>query len=382
MRLFLAGDLMAGRGVDAVLPKALRDGTLREGAATHARDYVEYARRASLMANRNKVERSVEDILGDLLPTLDARAPLALRLVNLETALTTSTSFSQKAVNYRASRENGIALLEALHIDVVTLANNHLMDFGSQGLIDTLEGLDASSVRRVGAGRAMSEAFAVKRIDRSDVTASVFGACMLNSGVPCAWYPGMNTPGVALLRTEDDVRRLLSAIEAERRWSPFWQHRLIVVSLHAGSNWGWNIEPEIVRLARAIVDSGADVVHGHSSHHARRAELYRGKLILYGCGELLNDYEGIRDWDGFPARDFGGNLRFAYFPEIDASTGEFRSMEICIFKQTDCFCVRHAPVMSVEHELSLLKDQYLVGGMNLAYDSNSTTLVATPSQQP
>ena len=261
MRLFLAGDLMPGRGVDAVLPWALRDRTLRERGASDARVYVDLARRASLIGSPEEVTRSVEDVLGDLLTTLDARAPLAIRLVNLESALTTSTSFWNKSVNYRASQKNGIALLEALHIDVVTLANNHLMDFGSQGLLDTLGALEASSIGHVGAGRSRSEAFCAKRIDRSDVTASIFGVCMENSGVPRAWYPGVTTPGVALLRGDDDVQKLMAAVTAERQWSPFWDRRLIIVSIHAGSNWGWDIEPEIIRLAHALIDAGADVVH-------------------------------------------------------------------------------------------------------------------------
>jgi hypothetical protein len=64
-------------------------------------------------------------------------------------------------------------------------------------------------------------------------------------------------------------------------------------SIYWGSNWGYRVDADQVRFARRPIDGGVDVVHGHSSHHPRSIEVYRGKLILYGCGDCIDDYEGI-----------------------------------------------------------------------------------------
>ena len=87
---------------------------------------------------------------------------------------------------------------------------------------------------------------------------------------------------------------------------------LIVVSIHWGSNWGYEVPEEQRRFAHALIDrAGVSVIHGHSSHHPKAIEIYRDRLILHGCGDFLNDYEGIKgyeeDWD---------NLVLMYFADI------------------------------------------------------------------
>jgi poly-gamma-glutamate synthesis protein (capsule biosynthesis protein) len=74
----------------------------------------------------------------------------------------------------------------------------------------------------------------------------------------------------------------------------------VVASVHWGSNWGYGIGEDQIRFAHALIDAGgADLVHGHSSHHPRPMEVYRGRLILYGCGDFINDYEGIRGFEEY-----------------------------------------------------------------------------------
>lgn len=98
---------------------------------------------------------------------------------------------------------------------------------------------------------------------------------------------------------------------------------LAVVSIHWGSNWGYEIPRSQVRFARRLVDAGADVVHGHSSHHPRPIEVYRGRLVLYGCGDLANDYEGIGGKD-----EFRDDLRLAYLASLEPGTGELRELRM------------------------------------------------------
>jgi poly-gamma-glutamate synthesis protein (capsule biosynthesis protein) len=77
------------------------------------------------------------------------------------------------------------------------------------------------------------------------------------------------------------------------------QHDVIVASIHWGGNWGYQIRNEEIRFAHQLIEEGIAVVHGHSSHHLKTAEIYRDRLVLYGCGDFLNDYEGISGYEGF-----------------------------------------------------------------------------------
>ena len=85
------------------------------------------------------------------------------------------------------------------------------------------------------------------------------------------------------------------------------------MSVHWGSNWGSAVPRAQVLFAHWLIDSGVDVVHGHSSHHPRPVEVYRDRLVLYGCGDLVNDYEGISGHERFRS-----DLRLLYFVHLDA----------------------------------------------------------------
>ena len=73
---------------------------------------------------------------------------------------------------------------------------------------------------------------------------------------------------------------------------------VVVMSIHWGPNWGFEIPEEHRRFA-LIDNAGVSIVHGHSSHHPIAIEVYRNRLILYGCGDFLNDYEGISGYEEF-----------------------------------------------------------------------------------
>jgi len=87
-----------------------------------------------------------------------------------------------------------------------------------------------------------------------------------------------------------------------------------VASIHWGGNWGYHIPREQRELAHRLIEDGVDVVHGHSSHHPKGIEVYQGRLVLYGCGDLLNDYEGISGHE-----EFRGDLVLAYLVALDPS---------------------------------------------------------------
>jgi poly-gamma-glutamate capsule biosynthesis protein CapA/YwtB (metallophosphatase superfamily) len=89
-------------------------------------------------------------------------------------------------------------------------------------------------------------------------------------------------------------------------------------------DWGYHIPRRQTEFAhRLIDDGGVDIVHGHSSHHVKAIEVYKSKLILYGCGDFLNDYEGISGYEEFRA-----DLSLMYFATLDVSTGNLLDLQM------------------------------------------------------
>ena len=186
IRLFLAGDVMTGRGVDQILP-APSEPVLYESYVTDARDYVELAEQLN-----GRIHRPVDYayIWGDLLTVLKRFAPDA-RIVNLETSVTSCDAFWRgKGINYRMHPRN-VACLEAAQIDCAMLANNHVLDWGYGGLAETVTVLRGAGLRPSGAGMTKLEAHAPAVIDlglRGRVL--IFAFASESSGVPRAWGVG------------------------------------------------------------------------------------------------------------------------------------------------------------------------------------------------
>ncbi|HZV23784.1 MAG TPA: CapA family protein, partial [Luteimonas sp.] len=127
--------------------------------------------------------------------------------------------------------------------------------------------------------------------------------------------------GVALLEDLSDASlgRIVRAVGAARRPGD-----VAVVSLHWGGNWDFDVPQAQRAFARALIEmAGVDVVHGHSSHHVKGIEVHRGRPILYGCGDFLDDYEGI---GGYGA--FRGELGAMYFVTLDAADGRLLALDL------------------------------------------------------
>lgn len=291
--LFLAGDAMTGRGVDQILPHP-GNPRLFEEYAVSARRYVELAEAASGPIAR---PAGFDYVWGDALAELESRRPDA-RIVNLETAVTTSDDAAlPKAVLYRMHPAN-VGCLSAARIDCCTLANNHVLDWGRRGLAETLATLRAAGIRTTGAGADEDEARAPALIDVAGgrrIVVLSFG--LASAGVPAEWAATRSRGGVWLLPALDAraVDAIAARVSAIRRAGD-----VVVASIHWGSNWGYPVPSSHRTFAQRLVDrAGVDVVHGHSSHHPRGIEIYRDRPILYGCGDLLNDYEGIGGYEAF-----------------------------------------------------------------------------------
>ena len=318
--LFLAGDVMTGRGIDQVLPHPCEP-ALFEDVARSALDYVELAERAHGPVNK-PVDFAY--VWGEALGELERRRPAA-RIVNLETSVTTSQAAEPKGINYRMNPAN-IAVLRAAKIDCAVLANNHVLDWGELGLLDTLVALKTAGIQTAGAGSTHSEASQPAIIEvGATCRICVYGFGCADSGIPYHWAAGKRRPGVRPLT--DLSKRTAEQIAAEIIGQKE-AGDITVISIHWGANWGYRIAFGQQAFARALIDLGAcDILHGHSSHHARAIEVYRGRLILYGCGDFINDYEGIRGYDAYR-----GDLSVMYLPCLNAASGELEALTLVPFQ--------------------------------------------------
>jgi poly-gamma-glutamate capsule biosynthesis protein CapA/YwtB (metallophosphatase superfamily) len=313
--LFMCGDIMTGRGIDQVLPHA-GDPRIFEPYMKSATGYVELAEEVN-----GPIPKPVDFsyIWGDALDEL-RRVAHDVRIVNLETAVTKSDEYWKgKGVNYRMNPEN-IPCITVAGINCCALANNHVLDWGYPGLAETLETLKRNDVAGPGAGRDLREAespavFEVE--DRGRVLVFSFGSG--TAGIPSSWTASDESPGINMLR---DMSGEMVGQIAEKVRKLKERGDIVVLSVHWGGNWGYEIPQEQREFARGLIDrAGVDVIHGHSSHHIKGIEVYKNKLILYGCGDFLNDYEGIGGY-GY----FRGDLGLMYFACIDPSTGKLVSL--------------------------------------------------------
>jgi poly-gamma-glutamate capsule biosynthesis protein CapA/YwtB (metallophosphatase superfamily) len=316
IRLFLCGDVMIGRGIDQVLAHPC-DPALHEGYAQAATDYVRLAEEA-----HGPIPRHADPwyVWGAALDEWSRARPDG-RIVNLETSVTRSDDYIPKGINYRVSPDNAECLAAAA-IDCCVLANNHVLDWGRAGLSETLATLAQLGIKTAGAGRNIDEAAAPAMLDfHRKGRVLVFSFAFQSSGVPRSWVATPKSPGVNVLGDVSSAR-MASIVEEIERWRR--PGDVILVSVHWGSNWGYEVAAAQQRFAHTLVDhAGASIVHGHSSHHPKGIEVYRDRLILYGCGDFLNDYEGIRGYE-----EYRGDLALMYFAGVDAACAAVVSLEI------------------------------------------------------
>jgi poly-gamma-glutamate synthesis protein (capsule biosynthesis protein) len=201
-----------------------------------------------------------------------------------------------------------------------------MLDFGRQGLLDTLSKLGSLRIKVAGAGRDASEAGAPALIDFGGKgRVLVWSFATTTSGVPRSWDATPEHAGINLLPdlSEGTIARICDQIGLLRQPGD-----VIVISLHWGPNWGYDVPNEHVRFAHALIDrADVSIVHGHSSHHAMALEVYRKRLVLYGCGDFLNDYEGIEGYE-----DYRDDLVLMYVADVDALSSDVVAVEAVPFQ--------------------------------------------------
>lgn len=248
VRVGFVGDLMLGRGVDA----------------TH----------------RNQPPT---ELWGDVLPWLE---DLDGVVGNLECCLSNrGRPRPGRTYQFRASPDWAVPALLEGNVAGVSLANNHVLDYGLEAFQDTQQHLDDAFIKHAGAGESLRAAIQPVEVTLGELSIAMIG---LTDQAP-GYAAGPNQPGTAfaqigLTRTARPLMH--AAVTKAVRLNP----DLVVASLHWGPNWVTRPADRYQGFAHWLIDHGVDVVHGHSAHVVQGVELYDGCPILHDTGDFVDDY--------------------------------------------------------------------------------------------
>ncbi|MEW9671006.1 CapA family protein [Ammoniphilus sp. 3BR4] len=230
----------------------------------------------SMMAGR------VADIVkqkGPHYPFTDA-APIFqesdLSMLNLETAISKGGEAKQKEYTFRSDPMMAEALRQA-GIDIVTVANNHALDYGTEAFLDTLDHLKKAGVHYVGGGKNQDEAYAPVQVEVKGKKISVFGFSRVLA--EANWHAGLNHPGMSSAYDPELVYRAVQPYIDQSDYT--------VVYLHWGQELAEQPLPYQVQLAHGLIDLGVDLVIGSHPHVLQGLEWYKDKLIAYSLGNFV-----------------------------------------------------------------------------------------------
>jgi poly-gamma-glutamate capsule biosynthesis protein CapA/YwtB (metallophosphatase superfamily) len=220
---------------------------------------------------------------GDTLGTLRSSE---VRICNLECVLSDRGApwgRTPKTFHFRTDAKNLEALLEA-GIDIVSIANNHSLDYEYEALFDMIATLQKARIRFSGAGADLDHASRPAVLQAGNIT---LGFIAFTDNEP-EWEAAERQAGIHYVPmdpTDERAMRLLDLVRETKKRAD-----ILIVSAHWGGNWGYEPAPEHVPFGRLLIDSGADIVFGHSCHVFRGIEIYRGRPILYSTGDFVDDY--------------------------------------------------------------------------------------------
>ena len=278
LALNFMGDTMLGRLIDQMFPQ-------------HVHEPAEARIAQSLQtSNASLTKYGPNTPWCNVLPLLHSAD---LNLLNLETSATTHpTKWPEKVFNYRMHPAN-IAALQAARINYAGLANNHTLDFCEPGLIETVQTVKKAGIAFAGAGESRDEATrpAVLCLPSQSRSAPHEVHVWAAADHPQDWAKVSTFHSIDYTQgTRDRLKELLTKSTPK-------SSALKIFSVHWGPNYSWQPAQEIRDLAHFLIDScGVDIIHGHSSHHVQGVEKYKGKLIMYGSGDFVDDYAVVPEY--------------------------------------------------------------------------------------
>jgi poly-gamma-glutamate capsule biosynthesis protein CapA/YwtB (metallophosphatase superfamily) len=290
----MAGDVMLGRLIDQLFPIH----NIVEEERLHAMSFLKYNKAAA----KSLSQLQHKYVWGNTLPLIRSAD---VKIINLETSVTTcEEKWPNKAFNYRMHPVNLQALKE-VDIDYCSLANNHTLDFGYKGLFDTMTSLTAQNISWSGVGNNLDEAMKPAYFERKNISF----CCYSFADHPIAWAATKDKPGINIVDvecvTQSKMEQIAKRIQDDKTAK---EADIRIASIHWGSNYEWSPPKRFQQFARDLIDMGIDIIHGHSAHHIQGIEFYKGKPIMYGLGDFVDDY-AIDDI-------YRNDLGFAYFLNI------------------------------------------------------------------
>nr|MBI5456040.1 CapA family protein [Candidatus Levybacteria bacterium] len=218
---------------------------------------------------------------GDTLPVFKK---VDLRICNLECVITdTGEPIPQKTFHFRTDQKNFKTLLSS-DMGMVSLANNHILDFNYEGMLNTMKILGSNAINYAGVGMSFLEA---SEPAICDVDSKKIGLIAFTDNEP-EWEATDKKPGIFYVPVDTKDAKAASLFEQIKKVKK--NADILIVSAHWGPNWGYEPPEEHIPFAHAIIDAGADVVFGHSGHVFRGIEVYKNKPILYCAGNFIDDY--------------------------------------------------------------------------------------------
>ncbi len=203
-----------------------------------------------------------------------------------------------KAFHYRASPQ-ALEVLRSGNLRCLALANNHILDYGAVGLSDTVALLDGAGIGHAGAGATLAAAAQPAVVDLPGLRIGVIAA----TDQMRSFRADPRGAGTYYLRVAGDSSDLAGIAAAAARLRAGGCDT-VVLSLHWGPNMRQRPRARFRQFARQAIESGIDIVHGHSAHVFQGVECHRGGIILYDTGNFVDDY--LNFWN------FAGNWNFPF----------------------------------------------------------------------
>ncbi|MDG6996031.1 MAG: CapA family protein [Nitrososphaerota archaeon] len=235
------------------------------------------------IVNETLRSRTPESAWGDTLPIFHQ---VDFGMCNLECAISDRgepCALTPKEFHFRSDSKN-VRVLRTAGIRAVSLANNHALDFGYEALSDTLRSLDKEGIHHAGAGLSSDEA---SEPAIAQCKGSKIGIVAITDNQP-EWEARENNPGIFYVPIDLRDHRAKKLIDILKRTKTAVD--TLIVSAHWGPNWGYEPPEEHTRFAHSLIDAGADIIFGHSSHVFRGVEIYNRRPILYCTGDFIDDY--------------------------------------------------------------------------------------------